>query len=984
MLGVLVLLSAVAGCALAQRTPISLQASWDDRRVSLLIKRVEAAVSINGDLADTRLTLTFLNPYRKGLEGDFHFPLPRGATVSAYAVEVEGRLRDGVIVERERARKLFEKHYVERDPGLAEWVAGRHFRTRVLEIPSCGTRRVMVRYVHRIEAIAGEFVYRLPLRFSTEVPDVSCRVEVFGPPAPPRVIGDGLGMAFTGDDGRFVAACQVAELPVGSDREIVVGVPRPPGESVAIVEQDGEDTLFMLRHTPRERARGPTATRCRRMLVLWDASGSLVGVERGAALTLLERWIQASAADPAEVALIVFRDGPEAPRHFGVAHGQCPDLLATLEAIPYDGATDLAAAFAAANTVQADRALIFTDGTQTLGAQTLPELNAPTSVLAYTAVADAALLSGIAHESGGRFCDLTHQEVAQALAALTAPMTVCRAVEAEGAEVLQVFPACGASVSDGVTVFGRLTADRATVRLCYGDEGSGVPPVEAVVHGGGARPGRLLSRHRGQFALQRLCLRPEPNRDAIVALGKELGLVTPFTSFIVFEKLRQYLRYSIEPPATLPDLRRDYLRSRAERARKREQTSDELAKAWSRLVSWWEESHPHRDGFVYRMDLRFPPEEQDVPASGPTGANKESGPMQTWAFTLEAGILGQREGRGRRVALGDGVGSEVEGAGAPSGPAAFVKRWDPNAPYLSALAAAPPPDRYATYLKWRRTYRLSPTFFLECADVLLAGGQTEIGVRVLSNVAELRVDDPVYLHRMARQLEAHGLRAKALGLLEHIAAVAPEKPAAMRELALMRERAGDYASAIDLLKEAIGPSRYRGYAWGRDRWWSSRSDGRDLIVLTEINHAIRSARQDGWTQFPIATDLISPAEFDLRLVVFQGTPERSVEVSVVEPSGEKASRRHERTTIGGTLVDAAVVTEYTLPRAAPGTYTVVLDYSGACGLDEEEAPPHPCPEPDVCFIDIYRDYGRPTEKHRVVRVPLINASGEVTAAEVRL
>src|SRR3954470_21819892 len=68
--------------------------------------KVEATVS--GFLARTRVTMTFHNPHPRPLEGELVFPLPAGCMVSGYALELDGVLVDGVVVEKEQARIAFE------------------------------------------------------------------------------------------------------------------------------------------------------------------------------------------------------------------------------------------------------------------------------------------------------------------------------------------------------------------------------------------------------------------------------------------------------------------------------------------------------------------------------------------------------------------------------------------------------------------------------------------------------------------------------------------------------------------------------------------------------------------------------------------------------------------------------------------------------------------------------------------------------------
>ncbi len=51
----------------------------------------------------------------------------------------------------------------------------------------------------------------------------------------------------------------------------------------------------------------------------------------------------------------------------------------------------------------------------------------------------------------------------------------------------------------------------------------------------------------------------ESTKSEITELGRKFSIVTSNTSLIVLETLSQYLRHNIEPPASLPEIRKQYL-----------------------------------------------------------------------------------------------------------------------------------------------------------------------------------------------------------------------------------------------------------------------------------------------------------------------------------------------------------------------------------------------------------------------------------------
>ncbi len=109
------------------RPPVLLVRPDDDApSTPLVLEQARYEVTVTGLGARTRATLVFRNGLGRVLDGELVFPLPEGALVSGFALDVNGRMTDGVIVEAGEARIAFETE-VRRgvDPGLVEWVARR-------------------------------------------------------------------------------------------------------------------------------------------------------------------------------------------------------------------------------------------------------------------------------------------------------------------------------------------------------------------------------------------------------------------------------------------------------------------------------------------------------------------------------------------------------------------------------------------------------------------------------------------------------------------------------------------------------------------------------------------------------------------------------------------------------------------------------------------------------------------------------------------
>jgi hypothetical protein len=126
----------------------------------------------------------FFNASEQQLEGTFRFPLPSGSIVTGLALEIDGKLMDGEMLERERAREIYEEIVDNmRDPALLEWEAGQMFKLRVFPIQPGERKRVVMRYMSPLRpdeqadsGFAVEIPSAVPAMQST-IPSVIVRLD---------------------------------------------------------------------------------------------------------------------------------------------------------------------------------------------------------------------------------------------------------------------------------------------------------------------------------------------------------------------------------------------------------------------------------------------------------------------------------------------------------------------------------------------------------------------------------------------------------------------------------------------------------------------------------------------------------------------------------------------------------------------------------------------------------------------------------------
>ena len=136
----------------------------DGQRALLTIKSTDVKVEIEGRLAKTVVTQVFQNHKNQQTEGTYKFTLPADAAISRLAMDVEGKMMEGELVERARARQIYEEIVSKRkDPALLEWQGGNRFQTQIFPIPAKGTKTVILAYEQIIPKRHGGLQYRYGL-----------------------------------------------------------------------------------------------------------------------------------------------------------------------------------------------------------------------------------------------------------------------------------------------------------------------------------------------------------------------------------------------------------------------------------------------------------------------------------------------------------------------------------------------------------------------------------------------------------------------------------------------------------------------------------------------------------------------------------------------------------------------------------------------------------------------------------------------------
>jgi Ca-activated chloride channel family protein len=137
--------------------------------VGLRVEKEDVRIEITDQVAKTYVTQTFFNDTDRNLAGTYLFPLPEDTTFSSFSLHIDGKPVEGKILEASEARQQYEEIVRKMvDPGLLEYADYKTVRARIFPIPAHGSKKVELEYTQVLKADNGLLKYRFPLKSETE------------------------------------------------------------------------------------------------------------------------------------------------------------------------------------------------------------------------------------------------------------------------------------------------------------------------------------------------------------------------------------------------------------------------------------------------------------------------------------------------------------------------------------------------------------------------------------------------------------------------------------------------------------------------------------------------------------------------------------------------------------------------------------------------------------------------------------------------
>lgn len=914
----------------------------------MVLQDLSIDILVIGQTAVTTMEMTFYNPNTRVMEGEFQFPLADGQQVSRFALDINGKMREGVVVDKALGRKAFED-IVRRgiDPGLLEKTEGNNFKARVYPMPAKGTRRVLIAFEQELHERNGQDYYFLPITANVTLKNFKVRTEVVSRFVKAD-IQNSLQLDFKQARNSYIS--EVSQQNFTLNQNIALTFPKIEKPQTISATKGNKTYCYgniALATTQPKNKPIPTE-----IGILWDASHSASNRDRAKEFAFLESYFK--EVKDVKVILSSFNIRTDKPLTFEVKNGNWQALKSHLESLPYDGATD---GNAINFSLKADELLLFSDGIFNFGSkefsvkEVVKQAKTPITVVNASAVANTQKMQYLANATGGSFIDLNTLTTEQALkAAQTVPFQLLD-IEVKNGKVAKIFPQKGATISKGnFTLAGELQTKEATLVLSFGYPKNVILQKEihlAVNPDTSESEFDLLRRIWAEKQIAQL-EREGAEQKQIDAVGREYGIVTEGNSLIVLETVEDYVRYRITPPK---ELQMEYSKRLANQEKQKEDSAKRILEnviAQSAEQSkWWNTQYPLKDSksknkAVIMEEVVYPVDNNDI---AEVAAVEAPSMERSASKEVSSNAMAKRATAPRSTPAPASVPtSKIE-----------LNAYNPDTPYLKVMQYTEESKAVETYYKLKKEYGNTPSFYVDVADYFFKKGNHEQAILVVSNLAELSLDDPQLLRMLGYKLSNYSAKKEAVQVFRKVAQLREEEPQSFRDLGLALAEDAQYNEAAKNLYRVVTNE------------WSSRFGDVQLVTLNDLNSLI--ARHQDIDVSYIDKRLLKKEPVDVRVVLSWDTDNCDMDLWVTDPKDEKCYYQNTLTYLGGKIsrdvTQGYGPEEFMLKKAENGKYKVQVDYFGTHSQKQLM--------PVSLRITFYTHFGTPQQKQEETTVRLSNA-----------
>ncbi len=943
--------------------------SKEDKK-SVVLESINTEVEIFGNISKTTSTMIFKNNANRVLEGQLVFPLPDKTTISGYAIDINGKLRNAVPIEKERATEVFESIQKQNvDPGIIEKVEGNNFKTRISPIPANGTRTIQISYYQTLNLEQNNYLYVLPLNTSEKISKFDLVVKVYQSTEKPKLI-EKPDNTFKFSENSNIYEASLSKVNFKPSNSLIIELPKSENSIESFTQKNTDGSMYFLSNLI---INGKTESKIwsDNLGIIWDNSLSRLNQDHEKELELLGKIIKQQKNITIDVVLLNIQ--LEKGKTFQIKNGDWTDLKQYLKNTVYDGATNYS--IIEASKLPANEYLMFSDGISTIGSNQF-NFNKPIYTVTASAKSNFGILKIIAQKNKGKFINLAENSVDKGFITLNESNVQFLGIQNQ--EVTEVYPVIGTEITKDFSVTGICPSNLKKLTLAFGRNGKVLFTKEINLEK--ASNGLDVSKIWAQNKVDFLEMDFDGNKDDIAEIGKQFSIVTANTSLIVLENVSDYVKYKILPPDELLVAYNDLMKNQTEENEyQKNNLLDEAFTTVEDLRIWWNTNYE-------QTKKKYPkPEKLEEPPTPLIGVNRvsqdetiseitaiapsnDSSPVResrsvsySTAETLdyqaeesepmleEIVIDTYRTTSRRRSESKTNKSKNSDKKTVSSDIKTFDVKSDKD--YIKKIEKSKNP--YETYLTLRKEYQETPSFYYDVATFFFQKKESETGYKVLSSIAELGLENAEMYKTLAYKLKEIGAYDTELFVTEKVLKWRPFDAQSYRDYALALQDNQRYQEALDFLYQTLTNSYDENFR-NRDRNISE-------IIIPEINNLI-SVHGKKLDLSKIDKKLILDIPVDIRVVMNWNKDDTDIDLYVTDPNGDVCFYSHRATEIGGRMSDDVTrgfgPEQFMLKKAIKGKYKIESNFYGESQMTLSG--------PTTISVEIYLMYSSGKEVRKLI------------------
>lgn len=962
----------------AKMPALNITGSKDSSEVYL--QSLDIRVEVTGNIATTKYTMVFQNRTEKILEGELLFPLPDGITASHYALDINGKMREAVPVEKAKATQVFEEIVHRRvDPGLLERVEGNNFRTRIYPIPANGTRTISIGYEEELPVANQSFFYRLPMDYKEAIEDFSLKATVWkSKPQIDKRSDNEISFDRVGEN--YVA--EFSRKDYQSQHSLIFSLPAPVDIPQILMQSASGSYYFVASCMPEVKSRKKQWED--NIAVIWDVS--LSGTKRNVEKEFEVLDIISQHKKNFSVSLYLLNNTLKKDKSFEIRDGNWNELKNHLNSLLYDGGTNFQAVNLQA--ISGNEVLFFSDGLSSLSDADftiLSSVKKPVHTIVSSPKADYSSLKWISSQASGKFINLNAISDNMLKYELQNESLHFIGIENNN-NVREVYPSVATPVQGNFSIAGILDTRETNVTLLFGYGNKVEKKITLKLNTKDATQQGNIYRIWAQKKINELDMQYEKNKKELTELGQEFGIVTRNTSLIVLETLQDYITYNIVPPAELQD---EYFRWRkgidTEFSIIRQDLLNAAIASAKDLKQWWKTDFkakkpkypkPDKEAVeISTVEIEMVSDAVDIadlvdhkvvvqesvqftaPRIVADEAVKEEEMMML--YDVQESVVAPPALR-ENVRQSQGEANKVRRSREESQAVIRIEPPKQDKDYMKNLTGKPEND-YVLYLELRPEYMNTPGFYFDMADWFYRLNDKEKALCILTSIAEIDLENASLYRLLGYRLKEYGEYKLEAYICQKVIQWRPMEPQSYRDYALALADNGNYQSALDTLYSVITQSYAQNISWG--------SRGIEEVVVTEMNQLIDKYKL---RTNAIDKNLIQAMPVDIRVVINWNMNNTDIDLHVKDPNGETCFYSRRSTRIGGRIstdnTQGYGPEQFMLKKAIKGKYEVFVNYYGDTQVKAEG--------PSTIMAEIFTNYANKEEERQVVCLQLSKENKE--------